>query len=63
MLTLDLRTKDILTREQLNIIERTKPVTVNVQSKIEERHRQVRARIIVSNHISRRYCNLGKRKS
>ena len=38
---LDLRSKEVLTRHQLNAIEQDKPSTVNIQTKIEERHRQV----------------------
>lgn len=39
---LDLRSKEVLTRQQLNAIEQNKPSTVNIQTKIEERHRQVK---------------------
>ncbi|UJR25206.1 hypothetical protein I4U23_006558 [Adineta vaga] len=38
----DLRSKEVLTRQQLNAIEQTKPMTVDIQTKIEERHRQVK---------------------
>jgi len=38
---LDLRSKDVLTRQQLNAIGQNKPSTVDIQTKIEERHRQV----------------------
>jgi hypothetical protein len=40
-INLDLRSKEVLTRQQLNAIERNKPSTINIQTKIEERHRQV----------------------
>ena len=39
---LDLRSKEVLTRQQLNAIEQNKPPTVDIQTKIEERHRQVK---------------------
>ncbi|CAF0731883.1 unnamed protein product [Rotaria sp. Silwood1] len=38
----DLRSKDILTRQQLIAMEKNKSSTVNIQTKIEERHRQVK---------------------
>ena len=38
----DLRSKDVLTRQQLAAIEQSKPKSVNIQTKIEERHRQVK---------------------
>ncbi|CAF0795052.1 unnamed protein product [Rotaria sordida] len=38
----DLRSKDILTRQQLIAMEKTKSSTVDIQTKIEERHRQVK---------------------
>jgi len=40
-INLDLRSKEVLTRQQLNAMEQNKPSTVNIQTKIEERHRQV----------------------
>ncbi|CAF4077701.1 unnamed protein product [Rotaria sp. Silwood2] len=38
----DLRSKDILTRQQLIAMEKNKSSTVDIQTKIEERHRQVK---------------------
>jgi hypothetical protein len=40
-INLDLRSKEVLTRQQLNAMEQNKPSIVNIQTKIEERHRQV----------------------
>ena len=40
-INLDLRSKEVLTRQQLTAMEQIKPPTVNIQTKIEERHRQV----------------------
>ncbi|CAF3107753.1 unnamed protein product [Rotaria socialis] len=38
----DLRSKDLLTRQQLVAMENSRPTTVDIQTKIEERHRQVK---------------------
>ncbi|CAF1316067.1 unnamed protein product [Adineta steineri] len=38
----DLRSKEVLTRQQLYAMEQTKPATIDIQTKIEERHRQVK---------------------
>ncbi|CAF1343230.1 unnamed protein product, partial [Didymodactylos carnosus] len=38
----DLRTKDVINRQNLKIIEQTKPETIDIQTKIELRHQKVK---------------------
>jgi hypothetical protein len=51
-INLDLRSKEVLTRQQLNAIERNKPSTINIQTKIEERHRQVLKNFLLEFEVS-----------